>query len=77
MSLPGWARSIRLRLAVLYSVLVFAVAAIVIGVVNVGLSSTLRGETVAEDVRITSIVNTRFGPVQVGETIIRRELTEL
>lgn len=77
MTMPAWARSVRLRLAVLYSVLVFGVAVIVVGVVNVGLSRTLSGDPVAEEYQITSFVNTPRGVVAVGETIIRRELREV
>lgn len=77
MALPGWARSVRLRLALLYSVLVFAAAALVVGIVNVALSRSLAGEPVAEEYQITSFVNTPRGVVAVGETIIRRELLEV
>lgn len=45
--LPGWARSVRFRLTLLYSVMLFGLASVLLGVIYWGLSRSLRNQQVA------------------------------
>ena len=45
--LPGWAGSIRFRLMVLYSVLLFGLATVVVGGIYAGLAQELRDQDVS------------------------------
>ena len=48
---PEWSRSLRFRMAALYSVVLFALAAVLVLVLYVGLSSSLEGEPVSKQTR--------------------------
>ena len=58
---PGWMRSVRFRLALTYSVLVFALALVVLGAVNLGLSRVLSGQPVVQEVVFPSLSRTLGG----------------
>jgi signal transduction histidine kinase len=59
--LPAWTRSVRFRLALTYSVLVFALALVVLGAVNLGLSRALSGQPVVQEVVFPSLSRTLGG----------------
>ncbi len=67
--MPAWARSIRFRMALVYSLAVFVVGAIVTGAVYWGLSRSLQDEPVARE-----IVVTRLTPTRRGLTVEQRTL---
>ena len=54
-------RSVRFRLAITYSVLVFALALVVLGAVNLGLSRALSGQPVVQEVVFPSLSRTLGG----------------
>ena len=58
---PEWMRSVRFRLALTYSVLVFALALVVLGAVNLGLSRALSGQPVVQEVVFPSLSRTLGG----------------
>ena len=59
--MPEWMRSVRFRLALTYSVLVFALALVVLGAVNLGLSRALSGQPVVQEVVFPSLSRTLGG----------------
>ncbi len=59
--MPAWARSVRFRLALLYSVLLVTVGALVVGAVYWGLARSVSGEPVTRDLLITSVSQGRGG----------------
>ena len=68
--LPRWAGSIRARLAVLYSVMLFGLAAIVVGGVYAGLAQELEDEPVSRTEQWIAIFETPVGP-RIG--VVERE----
>jgi signal transduction histidine kinase len=58
---PGWSRSIRFRLALQYSLVLFGLAVVVVGVLNFVLSRTLAGEPVTEDVTVVRRITAEAG----------------
>lgn len=72
-SLPPWMGSIRVRLTVLYSVVLFGLGALVVLGIYTGVSRTIDGQTVSKREQI--IVSTREGP-QVVELIDQQELAQ-
>lgn len=65
--LPTWMGSIRFRLAALYSVVLFGLAALVVSGVYLGLSRELRQETVYKTQSVQAIIATPQGPLVVEQ----------
>jgi signal transduction histidine kinase len=57
--IPGWARSIRFRLAVLYTLVVFGLAVLVVGSIYFTFSRTLGGEPVTEELMVRRVTSDR------------------
>lgn len=66
--LPWFVRSIRFRLALMYSIVVFGIAGVVIAGVNIALSQSLEDQPITEQT-IRRTVPTRFGTITFEETI--------
>lgn len=75
--LPSWAGSIRVRLTVLYAVLVFGLSAAVTGGVYLGLSRSLSDQPVSRTFNVTRMVRTPQGTVLVPEGTVRAEIQGL
>ncbi len=75
--LPPWAGSIRVRLTVLYAVLVFGLSALVTGGVYLGLRLSLSDEPVSRTFNITRVVRTPQGTVEVPQGTVRAEIQGL
>jgi signal transduction histidine kinase len=60
--LPRWAGSIRVRLAVLYSVMLFGLAAVVVGGIYAGLAQELEDEPVSRTEQWLTVFRTPSGP---------------
>jgi len=60
MTLPSFFRSIRFRLALTYSVVVFGLVLLVIGAVNYALSKSLNDQPVSREIQFTTLID-RFG----------------
>lgn len=63
--LPGWAGSIRFRLMVLYSVLLFGLATVVVGGIYAGLAQDLRDQDVSRTEEMVQL----FQPVEDGPIV--------
>jgi signal transduction histidine kinase len=74
MMLPWFVRSIRFRLAVTYSVVVFGIAALVIAGVNIALSRSLEDQPVTEQTIRRTIV-TNVGTITFDQTIRGQMIT--
>lgn len=61
--LPQWVGSIRFRLTLLYSVMLFGLAAIVVGMIYLGLSRSLDDQPVSRQESVLGIFQTPEGPV--------------
>lgn len=72
--LPWFVRSIRFRLALTYSVVVFGIAALVIGGVNIALSRSLEDQPVTEQTIRRTIV-TNIGTISFDQTIRGQMIT--
>lgn len=68
--LPGWTRSIRFRLALQYSLVLFGLAVVVVGVLNVVLSQSLEGEPVTEDVTVRRITAEAGAAIFLDESAV-------
>jgi len=75
--LPSSAGSIRVRLTVLYAVLVFGLSALVTGGVYVGLRVSLSDEPVSRTFNLTRVVRTPQGTVEVPQGTVRAEIQGL
>jgi signal transduction histidine kinase len=75
--LPSWAGSIRVRLTVLYAVLVFGLSALVTGGVYLGLRLSLSDEPVSRTFNLTRVVRTPQGTVEVPQGTVRAEIQGL
>ena len=75
--LPPWTGSIRVRLTVLYAVLVFALSALVTGGVYLGLRLSLSDEPVSRTYNLTRVVRTPQGIVEVPQGTVRAEIQGL
>jgi signal transduction histidine kinase len=67
--LPPWARSLRFRMALLYSSVLFSLAALIVGAVYLGLSLSLRGEPLSKQTAVIEVVAGN-GRIQEGRTFI-------
>ena len=72
--MPAFVRSVRFRLALTYSVVVFGLAGLVVAGVNIALSRSLQEHPVTEQI-ILRAVPTRFGVITFEETIRTQMLT--
>ncbi len=68
--MPAFLRSVRFRLAITYSILVFALAVAVVGVVNYALSQSLEAQTVSAGRQFTTIID----PVSGTRVTVEREI---
>ena len=75
--LPSWAGTIRVRLTVLYAVLVFALASVVTAGVYLGLSVSLADEPVSQTFNLTRLVRTPEGVVEIPEGTFRGQIRVL
>jgi signal transduction histidine kinase len=75
--LPPWAGSIRVRLTVLYAVLVFGLSALLTGGVYLGLTRSLSDEPVSRTFNLTRVVRTPQGVVEVPQGTVRAEIQGL
>jgi signal transduction histidine kinase len=57
--IPGWTRSIRFRLAALYTLVVFGLAVLVVGSIYFAFSRTLQGQPVAEELQVRRVTSDR------------------
>ena len=74
--LPAWG-TIRTRLAVLYAVLVFALAALVTGAVYLGVYVSLSDEPVSRTFELSRLVRTPQGVIEIPEGTFRGEIEDL
>lgn len=67
--LPAWARSIRFRMTLLYSSVLFTLAALLVGALYLGLSLSLRGEPLSKQTTVVEVVEGN-GEIPEGQTFI-------
>lgn len=75
--MPAWLGSIRVRLTLLYSVLLFGLAALVVAGVYTGLSRDLSDEPVSETVNVTRLMVGPDGRVIRQERTVRAQISGL
>jgi len=68
--IPGWARSIRFRLAGLYTLVVFGLAVLVVGSIYFALSRTLEGRAATEDLRVRRVTSDRGVALYLDEAAV-------
>lgn len=73
--LPGWARSVRFRLALTYSLVVFGLAAVVILGVNLALSESLDDQPVSRQTQFRTFVAPSGAVITIEETVQGRFVT--
>ena len=61
--LPNWIGSVRFRLTLIYSLMLFGLAAIVVGVIYLGVASSVSGQPVTRKQEVVQAVPTRTGVV--------------
>lgn len=76
MNLPDWARSIRFRLTVLYSSLLFAISALLVAGLYFGLSLTLKNDDLAGSAAITRVVRSETGELVPVQTLVFSEIRD-
>lgn len=64
--LPGWAGSIRFRLMVLYSVLLFGLATVVVGGIYAGLAQSLEDQDISRTEEMVQLFRTPDGQTAIG-----------
>jgi len=69
-ALPEWMRSIRFRMTLLYSSVLFALAALLVGSVYLGLSLSLRGQPITRETSLTEVVRLPDGTIVQGRTFL-------
>ncbi len=75
--MPAWMGSIRVRLTLLYSVLLFGLAALVVAGVYVALSRDLDDEPVSENINVTQLMVGPDGRVIRQERTVRAQISGL
>ncbi|MBN2113263.1 MAG: HAMP domain-containing protein [Acidimicrobiia bacterium] len=65
--IPGWARSIRFRLAGLYTLVVFGLAVLVVGSIYFALSRTLEGKPVGQELQVRRVTSDRGVAIYLDE----------
>lgn len=73
---PDWMGSIRFRLTVIYSLVLFGLGAIVVGAIYLGLAAQLDDEPVSRDVPVTRVFETPDGVV-LDQGVVRAEMRTL
>jgi signal transduction histidine kinase len=68
--LPPWARSIRFRLTLLYSAVVFGIGALLVGALYLGLSLKLREEPLAREVAVQGVFRAPDGSLHPMRPVI-------
>ncbi|NNE75303.1 MAG: HAMP domain-containing histidine kinase [Acidimicrobiales bacterium] len=75
--LPSWMGSIRVRLTLLYSILLFGLAAVVVGGIYAGLSQALDSQPISQRDRQSRVFETEAGPIIIQtEREVENELAE-
>lgn len=69
MWMPDWMGSVRFRLTVVYSVILFALAAMVVGGIYLGLAAQLDDEQAYRHVNVTRVIPTETGVVVQGDLV--------
>lgn len=67
---PGWVRSIRFRLAGIYTLLVFGLAVLVVGAIYFGFSRTLEGKQVTADLQVRRVTSDRGVAIYLDEAAV-------
>jgi signal transduction histidine kinase len=67
MKIPRWARSIRFRLAGLYTLVVFGLAVLVVGSIYFAFSRTLEGKPVSGDLQVRRVTSDRGVAIYLDE----------
>lgn len=75
MRLPAWARSIRFRMTLLYSSVLFGLAALLLGALYLGLSLSLRGEPLSKRTAVVTVVDGDT-EIEEGQTFIDTQAFE-
>lgn len=68
--IPHWARSIRFRLAGLYTLVVFGLAVLVVGSIYFALSRTLEGKPITQDLRVRRVTSDRGVAIYLDEAAV-------
>lgn len=76
-SRPAWTRSIRFRLALTYSIVVFSLALLVVGAVNIALSRSLQDEPVSRRTELFTFVTPDGRIVAIEGTTVQSQMTTL
>ncbi len=74
--MPGWTRSVRFRLALVYSVAVFVAGGLITGLVYWGVRRSVEGEPVTRELVITSLTPTQRG-LSVQQRTLMTEFVSL
>lgn len=69
MTLPTWTRSVRFRMTLLYSSVLFGLAALLLGALYLGLSLSLRGEPLSKQTAVVTVVDGN-AEIEEGQTFI-------
>ncbi|MBP1632166.1 MAG: two-component sensor histidine kinase, partial [Acidobacteria bacterium] len=67
---PPWARSIRFRLAGLYTLVVFGLAVLVVGSIYFAFSRSLKGEPVTDDLLVRRVTSERGVAIYLDEASV-------
>lgn len=70
MRIPIWARSIRFRLALLHSIVLFGLAVLVVGTINVVIARTLAGGPVTDDLQVRRVTAESGAAIFVDESAV-------
>jgi signal transduction histidine kinase len=68
--LPAWMRSVRFRFTLLYSSVLFALAALLVGALYLSLSLSLRDEPVSRDTAVLRVVEEQGGELRSREVVL-------
>ena len=68
--IPHWARSIRFRLAGLYTLVVFGLAVLVVGSIYFALSRTLEGRPITQDLQVRRVTSDRGVAIYLDEASV-------
>jgi signal transduction histidine kinase len=75
MRLPAWARSIRFRMTLLYSSVLFSLAAVLLAALYLGLSLSLRDQPLSQEATIVEVIDGN-SEIPTGQTFIERRAFE-
>jgi len=71
--MPGWMGSIRFRLAVVYSSVLFGLAAFMVSLIYLAVAVQLNNEAVYREYPVTKLEQTADGRIRVEQSVIREE----